>query len=236
MMVLSGLIGYLIGAISFARIVSHLVAPSREVPDVTELTLEGSDKMFRLETISASSVSVQHGSKFGFLTYVLDTIKVVIPVLAIRLLFPEMHYFVITAAAAVISHIWPVYYRFKGGRGLSAIYGTMLVIDWIGMFVASIGGMCISLFVLRSVLWAYLSGPLLLIPWLWFRTHSVAFLAFAIIANIAFTIAMLPEIKQWQKIKREDKWDDYTEVVQLSGMGRGIIKMARKVGVLKPKS
>ena len=44
---------------------------------------------------------------------------------------------------------------------------------------------------------------------------------------------MIPEIRQWRKISKEDKWNDYQTVMQLSGMGRGILKMARKIGVVK---
>ena len=35
------------------------------------------------------------------------------------------------------------------------------------------------------------------------------------------------------RISKEEKWDDYQAVMQLSGMGRGILKMAKKIGVVK---
>ena len=54
--------------------------------------------------------------------------------------------------------------------------------------------------------------------------------------NILFAIAMVPEWKKWIKIKKEEKWDDPVEVFQLQGMGRGLIKMARKLGILKKKT
>jgi len=230
---LSLLLGYLIGSISSARIVSAFAAPGKKVPDVTELKLEGSDKIFHLGTVSASSVSAQHGSKLGFLTYVLDLIKVIIPVVFLLRLFPDQPYFLIAATAAVAGHIWPVYHRFKGGRGLSAIYGTLLVIDWIGMFIAAAGGMIVGLFVLRSVLLAYILGPWLVVPWLWWRTGDPAHVAFGVVAATFFSISMIPEIRQWRVISKEEKWDDYQTVMQLSGMGRGILKMAKKIGVVK---
>jgi glycerol-3-phosphate acyltransferase PlsY len=230
---LSLLAGYLVGSISMARIVSGLIAPGKKVPKVTELSLEGSDRIFHLGTISASSVSVQHGSKYGFLVYLLDMIKVIIPVAMFRHFFPGSSYFLLVATAAVAGHIWPVYYRFRGGRGLSAIYGTLLVIDWIGMFIAGVGGMVVGLFVLRSVLLAYVLGPWLVVPWIWWRTGDPAHAAFAVAAAIFFTISMVPEIRQWRKISKEEKWNDYQAVMQLSGMGRGILKLAKKMGVVK---
>jgi hypothetical protein len=47
---------------------------------------------------------------------------------------------------------------------------------------------------------------------------------------------MIPEVKNWLRIKREEKWDDPVEVFQLQGMGRGLIKMAKKMGILKKKT
>lgn len=229
---LSILTGYLIGSISFARVVSALVAPKNKVPEVTELRLEGSEQVFRLGTVSASSVSVRHGSKLGFLVYLLDMTKVAVPVALVRHFVPGP-WFLLLATAAVAGHIWPVYHRFKGGRGLSAIYGTLLVVDWIGMLIAAVGGMLVGLFALRSVLLAYLLGPWLVVPWLWWRKGDLPHVAFAIAAAIMFTISMMPEISQWRRISREEKWDDYQTVMQLSGMGRAILKMARKIGVVK---
>ncbi len=231
---LSLLAGYLVGSVSFARVVSALAAPGTKVTEVTELHLEGSDQVFRLGTVSASSVSAQHGSKLGFLVYLLDMAKVAVPVLLFRLWLPDAPYFLVVATAAVAGHIWPIYHRFKGGRGLSAIYGTLLVVNWIGMLIAGVGGMLVGLFVLRSVLLAYVLGPWLVVPWLWWRTGGdPAHVAFAVAAAVMFTVSMIPEIRQWRKISKEEKWDDYQTVMQLSGMGRGILKMAKKIGVVK---
>jgi acyl phosphate:glycerol-3-phosphate acyltransferase len=221
------------GSVSFARVVSRLAAPGSEVPEVTDLHLEGSDQVFHLGTVSASSVSARHGSKLGFLVFLLDLAKVAVPVLLFRLWLPSAPYFLVVATAAVAGHIWPVYHRFKGGRGLSAIYGTLLVVDWIGMLIAGVGGMVVGLFVLRSVLVAYVLGPWLVVPWLWWRTGDPAHVAFGVAAAIMFTVSMIPEIKQWRRISKEEKWDDYQTVMQLSGMGRGILKMAKKIGVVK---
>lgn len=46
---------------------------------------------------------------------------------------------------------------------------------------------------------------------------------------------MLPEIRNYERIKREEKWDDPAAVIELSGMGRGMLKMGRKLGLIKKK-
>jgi acyl phosphate:glycerol-3-phosphate acyltransferase len=228
--------GYFIGAVSMARIVTRIVSPATKITDTLEVGLEGSDKTLVLGTVSASWVSYNIGSKWGFLTYLLDMLKIVIPAVVIRKVWPAEPYFLVAAAAGVAGHIWPVYYRFRGGRGISAIYGGFLVIDWVGMLICSIGGMLLGLVAFRDVLTAYMAGVVLIIPWVCFRTHNPAIVIYSVIVNTFFVIAMLPEIRNWRRIKREEKWDDPVAVVQLSGMGRGMVKMGRKLGLIKKKS
>jgi glycerol-3-phosphate acyltransferase PlsY len=227
------LAGYLIGAISMARVVVRLFAPGRFREGPTELKLEGSDKTMHLDTISASSVSVQLGSRLGFLTYVLDVLKILIPTLVLKYVYPSEYYFLLFAAAGMVGHVWPVYHRFKGGRGISAAYAGLLAIDPLGFLVCSLGGMFIGLMILRDVWSAYCAGVWAIIPWLWFRTQDPAYVGYAVFINAVFMLGMIPETRQWFRIRRENKWDDTTEVMQLSGMGRGLLKMARRLGVVK---
>lgn len=231
--IFTSIIGYLIGAVSSARIVTHIFGKGVKALEHTELELDGSEKKMVLKTVSATSVSMQIGSKYGFLTYVLDVLKVFIPIMIVKIIYPDQLYFLLTAFAALIGHIWPVYYKFNGGRGISVIYGTLFAIDWIGVFATSIPGMLIGLIVLRDMLSAYFLGVLFVIPWLWFRTHNVYYLYFAIAANIIFTIAMIPEFKRWLAVRKDTKWGDPTRTMELSGMGRGLLKMGRKFGFIK---
>ena len=213
----------------------RIFAPDKDITR-TKINLEGSDKAFDMDIVSATTVSIHLGSKYGFITMLLDMLKIILPVLAIKYLYPTEPYFLITAATGMVGHIWPVYYRFKGGRGILAVYGGLFAIDWIGVFVTSIGGMIFGLAVLRDVIAAYIIGVVFIIPWLWFRTNDIAFVAYAIVINIIMGIAIIPEIKQMNKLKKEDNWDDPVAVFQVTGMGRGIIKMAKKIGVIKDKS
>jgi glycerol-3-phosphate acyltransferase PlsY len=225
--------GYLIGAVSSARIVSRIVAPGEAVTEETVLHLDGSDQTMTLRTVSASSVSAQHGSRAGFITYLLDVAKVAAPVAVAWEMRPDWPYYLVVSVAAFAGHVWPVYYRFRGGRGLSAIYGSLLVIDWAGMLVTAIGGMLFGLVVARSVLVAYVAGVWFVLPWLWFRTHQAAYAIYACVLIVLFMIAIRPEMRTWRRIARDGTWSDPAVVMQLSGMGRGMIKMARRLGVLK---
>ena len=228
-------VGYLVGSISFARLVTRIVVPGKDISR-TEFRAPGAEDAVISHSVSATTVSMHVSPKFGFATVVLDMLKIVIPTLVFKRAYAEVPYFLITATAGMVGHIWPLYHGFKGGRGLSAMYGGMFAIDWIGVFATSIGGMLLGLLVFRDMLAAYMGGLWLIIPWLWFRTHDVNYLLYGIAVNIIFLLAQIPEMKQYLKFKREGKVTDISEVMQLTGMGRGIYKMARRLGVVEDEA
>ena len=227
---LAAVVGYLCGSISFSRLVVKLTAPQEDITR-TEIDVEGSEKIV-MSVVSATTVSMHIGPKFGFVTVVMDMLKIALPTLAFKHLVPGTSYFLISAATGMLGHIWPLYHGFKGGRGMSAVYGGMFVIDWIGVLATSLGGMVFGLFVLRDFVVAYLAGIWFIIPWLWFRTHDVGHLAYAIAVNIMFALAMIPEAKQYVEFKREGKGTDLSAVMQHTGMGRGIYKIGKRFGLL----
>jgi len=229
---LATIVGYLCGSISFARLVTRIVAPDTNVTQ-TEVEVGDSEEKITMGAVSATAVSMHIGPRFGFITVVLDMLKTALPALVFKRVYPDTPYFLITATAGMVGHIWPLYHRFRGGRGLSTVYGGMFAIDWIGVFATSLGGMFLGIFVLRDVLVAYMGGLWLTIPWLWFRTHDLAHLAYALAVNVIFGLAMIPEIRQYIKFKREGKEVDISHTMQYTGMGRGIYKMARRFGALK---
>ncbi len=232
---ISVVVGYFIGSISMARLIIRYIAKGK-VFTSTSAGIEGSDLTFNSKLVSATSVTAHFGSKYGFLTMLLDMLKIAVPVLIIKRLLPEHPYFLITAATGMIGHVWPVYYRFQGGRGILAVYAALLAVDWIGVFVTSVLGMIFGLVVLRDVLAAYMTGVVFIIPWLWFRTHNIAYVIYAVVVNIILFIAFIPEAKELKRLKKDKSWDDPIAVFQLTGMGRGVIRIAKMLGIVKEKS
>jgi glycerol-3-phosphate acyltransferase PlsY len=230
-----GVGAYLIGSISGARLITALFGRGKPVPETTEFRIEGSDKALVAKTVSATSVSANIGPRYGFMTYLFDVLKVFVPVFILRRQLPGTEYYVIAATTAVVGHIWPLYYGFKGGRGVSAIYGGVFAIDWLGVFVTSIVGMVFGFGVIKDLYITYWAGLWLLIPWLWWRTGDSYVVLYAVIVNILFFVSTIPEAREWYKIKKEPVWDDPTEAWKISAMGRGIIKMGTRLGLIKKK-
>ncbi len=119
---------------------------------------------------------------------------------------------------AIVGHNYPIYYRFKGGRGLATVYGGFFVLDWVGVLVTSIAGMVLG-GLLGQVLMMRWAGLLLMIPWIWFRTQDPVQLAYVLIANALFWYAMLPELRQYFRLRKEGELPDEQQVAEFMGMG-----------------
>jgi glycerol-3-phosphate acyltransferase PlsY len=228
---LAALVGYLLGSISFARVMMRLLAPGEEL---TGMELDtGSSEKFQVNAVSGTAVSMKLGPKYGMITALLDILKAVVPALAFKLLYPGMPYYLISATMSLVGHNWPIYYGFKGGRGLSPMYGGFLVADWIGTLVTAIVGMFLGLAVFKDVFLSYMLGPWLMVPWLWFRTRDPWHVAYAIAVNILFALAMVPEIRTMQDQKRRGVEGDMMASMEATPMGHGIKKMANRLGLMR---
>jgi acyl phosphate:glycerol-3-phosphate acyltransferase len=228
---LAMLVGYLIGAVSFARIVTRIVAPGAQVTSFDLQTGAATTPSTR-QIASASAVGMKVGKRFGMLAGAADILKILVPALVFKVLRPEQPYFLLCATAGMIGHIWPVYYHFRGGRGLSAAVGGMLAVSPLGVLICWVLSFALG-FLLRSVFLLYFGGLWLFIPWIWWRTHSVPYLVFAIGVNGLFSIAMIPEIKLIARDYREGKQLSFDESMQLTPMSQQMYKIAQKLHLVR---
>ena len=115
--ILSILSCYLIGSISFGRIISKL---SKNI----DITSQGSGNT------GATNVLRSIGVSYGLLVLFLDMIKSIIPVLIIENYeFSSINYATqIAALSAIIGHCYPIFHNFKGGKGVATGIGPLFVI------------------------------------------------------------------------------------------------------------
>jgi len=229
---LAAVVGYLSGSISMARIVTRLVAPHEDITQ-TDIKLESTGETYHMHAVAGTTVSLKLGAKWGGITAILDILKAFIPTLVFRLLYPGAPYAIITALATVIGHDWPIYHRFKGGRGTSPIYGGLLAIDPLGALAMSMLGMVLGMVVFRKTFVAFLAGLWLMIPWLWFRTHSWMYLAYGVAINLLFTVAMIPEFRQIMAMKKAGTTGDLAKDMDYMPMFKMIKKMGKRVGLFQ---
>lgn len=221
------LIGYLCGSVSFSRLITALVAPGKSLDNQTVTTSKGNE--WKMEGVGASTIGNVLGTRWGVITGLLDILKAFIPTLILKLVFPEQPYYLFCAAAAVAGHNWPVWHGFRGGWGISPLYGGALAVHPLGAVVSAVAGNLIGLFVVRDFLTAYLSGLWLMIPifWLWGGDWHKAVYALAV--NIIFILRMIPEFKN-AAAKKNQSSTDLDEAMEVTPMGRSMKKMADKMG------
>jgi len=127
--------------------------------------------------------------------------------LGLRLWSPDQPYFLIATFFGLIGNNWPIFYRFRGGWGISAIYGGYLAIAPVATLASAILGMLIGLFILRDLMSIYLLGLWLMIPWIWYFFRDSALLpyllGYVIGANLVLIIAFIPELRAYLKMRRE---------------------------------
>lgn len=114
--------------------------------------------------IGATNAARALGFRYFWLILALDLAKGLLPTLGFPRAFeavsghpapPDLA--VLVAMATIIGHNWPVYLRFRGGKGVATSIGAMLALDWIAM-LAAVGGFVGSFGVWRYVSLSSLAG------------------------------------------------------------------------------
>lgn len=190
---LAALLGYLIGSLSFARIVGRWVAPGEDL-STTHLQMGPDEEPMVVTGVSGTAIAARAGPRWGCLTSLADIAKAFLATLIATWIWPETDARFVAAAAAVWGHVLPIYHGFKGGGGLSTAIGGLLALDWIGVPATTVGAVVLGV-ALGDGLLAYASGPLLVIGWALWRGDT-AFLLYAVAVNAIYWWALRPELQQ----------------------------------------
>jgi glycerol-3-phosphate acyltransferase PlsY len=194
-------IGYFIGSISFTRLFARLFNIEKEI-EKTEMDIRGTDEKFSFHSVSATTMAVKKGPLFGMTVSLLDMLKAYIPVTYYLNTYPTEYHYLVVSLASLLGHNFPIYYNFKGGRGMSPLFGSLFAFDWKSVFVSSIGGLVFGLIIMRDMFFAFTSGPLFLIPYFWFTKKSIYFVLYSILLNLIFWVAVIPELQTYLKLRK----------------------------------
>lgn len=115
MSVLLVLFSYLLGSVSF----SYFLSKKIKGVDIRKV---GSGNA------GATNISRVLGLKFALLVLFLDALKGFVVALLASYLTTNTPLFLLCCGAVIIGHNWPVFFGFKGGRGVATTLGVFLVI------------------------------------------------------------------------------------------------------------
>ena len=226
--ILTAIVSYLIGCISFSRIVTRLLAPDADLRKVKMPAADGGEGQ-QLRTMGATKASLVVGPRAGCAIGLLDILKGVISVLVLRLIYPDEYYFLVAAVFVVVGHNWPIFYRFRGGTGVSPTYGGFLVVDFVGTIISAFSGMIFGFFIVRDILIAYTSGFWFMLIWLIIFKGEWPYIIYGIVINILFVIGIFPDIKEYIRKKRAGEVDMGASM-ETFPMGRGMLKIMKFFG------
>ena len=130
--IIIGITSYLIGSIPFGFI-------------LTKIFLKKDIRNIGSGNIGATNALRTGNKSLGYGTLLLDVLKAIIPVIYTKLNYPD--YIFITSMFVFIGHVFPLWLKFKGGKGvapyvgilfsINLIYGIVFVSIWIITFLIS---------------------------------------------------------------------------------------------------
>ena len=114
---ISIIIGYLLGSISPAALISK----------IKKINLRKTGT----KNLGATNTTLVLGKKSGAIVMIFDIAKGAASVLIAKLLFREIAMLagLLAGSAAVVGHMFPFYLKFRGGKGLAAYGGMILALD-----------------------------------------------------------------------------------------------------------
>ena len=112
--IITALVSYLFGSIPFGYL-------------FTKILLKKDIRNVGSGNIGATNVLRTGNKSLGYLTLVLDIAKAVLPVIYIKFNYPDLVY--ISALCAFLGHLFPVWLKFKGGKGVATFVGILISIN-----------------------------------------------------------------------------------------------------------
>jgi glycerol-3-phosphate acyltransferase PlsY len=173
MKILFAVLSYLIGAFPTGFILYSL----SEKKDV---------RQFGSQTIGATNILRLKGWRFALPVSLVDILKGFLPVFLALKIFPDKRFALFCGFLAVLGHCFPIYIKFKGGKGVATAVGVYLALAFTPLLIG------IGIFVLIVVLTRYVSlGSLMAMLSMPFSVYflqsnqEIALLCFAIFLVIA---------------------------------------------------
>ena len=165
--------------------------------------------------VGGTNITRTMGTSMGILTIIIDMVKGFLPIMVLFFIFPDdLILLAVVAVTAVTGHIFSIYLKFRGGKGISTTYGVILglcfmpFIDtslWLRVIPAIVilGSWLIVFFISRIVSLASLVAAFVMPVSFYFSKHPVPVVIATICIFILIFIAHRDNIRRL--IRKEEK-------------------------------
>ena len=178
------ILSYLMGSVPFGFILTKVFL-KKDIRDI------GSGNIGATNALRAGNKSLGYGTLF------LDIIKAIIPVVYVKLNYPD--YIFIASLCVFLGHIFPIWLKFKGGKGVATYVGILFSINltigfvFIGVWFFTF---LISKYSSLSSLFASLSIPIYLF---FFTSHKLVFF------SIMFILILYTHRENVKRLKNKEE-------------------------------
>ena len=167
---LIGIFCYLMGSIPFGFI-------------LTKIFLKKDIRKIGSGNIGATN-ALRTGSKIiGYSTLILDILKAVVPVIYVKIFYQDLLY--IASLCAFLGHVFPIWLKFKGGKGVATYVGILFAINFYLGIVFTISW-CVTFFVSKFSSLSSLIGALSIPVYLLILTQIDQVIFFTIMFVLIF--------------------------------------------------
>jgi len=163
------IISYLLGSIPFGLLLTKIFL-KKDIRDI------GSGN------IGATNVLRSGNKLIGYSTLLLDIIKAILPVLYIKINYPDLVY--VSSLCVFLGHVFPIWLKFKGGKGVATYIGIIFSLNIIYVLIFGITWILVFLFSRYSSLSSLTAT--LLVPIYLFMTNGNQVIFFVIMFVLIF--------------------------------------------------
>lgn len=174
-LVLVVIIAYLIGSIPFG----YLIVRAKEGGDVRDTGSGGT---------GATNVTRRAGRSAGVLTLLLDAVKGALAIVVAQLLSNNDWSLTSGAIAVILGHIFPIWLRFKGGKGVATGVGVFLVLAPFAVLCAGVVFLAVVLLTKYVSLGSILAAATIPL-FVWLQTETRSLLTAAVVGALLIIFA-----------------------------------------------
>ena len=183
-------IGYLLGSIPFAYIVVRL--------------FKGADiRKFGGGNVGALNVVREVSPALGIGVLLGDVGKGALAILVAKWLGVGTIFVYLAGFAAVVGHIWPIFLRFKGGRGLATTLGVLLAVEPIQLLI-SFAIMVVAILITSNPRLGAIIGLTLLPLIVWGFGGTLDVILYSLSLPLFIALLTIPDFKKAFTTDRKD--------------------------------